>query len=95
MLLLLNLTNSLLLNFGNSASNTPCFPLKEGGSLCFTQPHPPVNLSWASAMQWCKTTGATLPILDTYDHNTIYGNALDYFSLHTENQWLGAIPLTI
>lgn len=82
----------LLLLLGNmtSAQNTRCFLLSEGGYLCFIQPSPPVALSWSSALQWCKTNGATLPIPDNTYHNAIYGNALDYFGLQSGYLWVGA-----
>jgi len=73
-----------------SASNRLCLPLDEGGSFCFTQPDPPMALSWSSAMQWCKSIGATLPILNSSYHNSVYQNALGYFGLQTETLWLGA-----
>lgn len=79
-----------MLNFANSALNKRCFPLHNGGSLCFTQPDPPVALSWSSAQQWCKNIGATLPMPDNYNHNLVYGNAVGYFGLPAKTLWLGA-----
>ena len=82
----------LLLLFGYSmtASNRRCLPLEEGGSFCFTQPDPPMALSWSSAMQWCKSINATLPILNTSYHYSVYQDALSYFELQAETLWLGA-----
>src|SRR6218665_1618284 len=73
-----------------SASNRRCSPLYDGGSFCFTQPDPPVNLSWSSAMQWCKNMNATLPIVNSSYHYSVYQNALGYFGLQAETLWLGA-----
>jgi len=80
----------LLFGYSTSAQDTRCFPLIEGGSLCFTQPVPPVALPWSSALQWCRNIGATLPVTDNTYHTTIYGNAVDYFGLDLQNLWLGA-----
>src|SRR6218665_800569 len=82
----------LLLLFGYSmtASNRRCLPLEEGGLFCFTQPDPPMALSWSSAMQWCKSIGATLPILNSSYHNSVYQNALGYFRSANEDPVAGS-----
>src|SRR6218665_2402663 len=77
----------LLLNFVISEPNKRCFRLKENGSLCFTQPHPLVAMTWSNALQYCKNLGTTLPILHNDDYNTIYEKAL---GLRFGTFWLGA-----
>src|SRR6218665_1730938 len=80
----------LLCGYSMTASNRRCLPLNEGGSLCFTQPDPAIARSWSSALQWCKSINATLPILNTTPHYSIYQNALSCFGLQAETLWLGA-----
>lgn len=76
--------------YSTSASNTRCFSVNDGMSLCYIQPDPPLALSWSDAMEWCRNIGATLPITDRNFYNTVYGNVLDYFGILTETLWLGA-----